>query len=121
METFISSILGTLAMAGGQGGQAGAPGGGGMEMILMMVVIFGLMYFMVIRPQKTREKKRREMQMRIKAGDKVRTIGGLYGEVVSVNEKTIIISVDGKTNLEFVREAVNPIEEEAAEKKPEKK
>lgn len=108
--------LAALAMAGGQGGAAGGQGGGGgdmMSMVLMMVAIMGLMYFMTIRPQKKRERERQEMQKRIKAGDKVRTIGGIMGTVSAVSEKTITVCVCDKVTIEFVREAVNLAEEES--------
>lgn len=116
VETILSSFLGTLAMAGGQGGQGGQGAGGGLEMILMLVVMFGLMYFMVMRPQQKREKERREMQKRIKAGDSVRTIGGILGTVTAVTEKTVTVCVCDKTNIEFVREAVNLRDDETDDK-----
>ena len=112
METILSKGFEVLAMAGGQGG---AQGGGGMwDMVLMMAVIMGLMYFMVMRPQQRREKERQAMLKRITVGDKVRTIGGILGTVAAVSETTITVNVAEKVAIEFVRDAVTRLEDEPA-------
>lgn len=114
MDTFLfDGVMNVLAMAGGQGG---AQGGGAWDMVLMMAVVMGLMYFMVMRPQQKREKERREMQNRITVGDQVRTIGGILGTVSAVSEKTITVQVSEKVAIEFVREAVNRVEDDPKDK-----
>ena len=108
-----------LAMAGGQSGNGGQ--GAGWEMLVIFGSLFAMMYFLVIRPQKKRDRERQEMLKRIKVGDKVRTIGGILGTVTSVNEKTIVVRVAEKTDIEFVRGAVENIGDTAKEASPAEK
>lgn len=65
--------------------------------IFTIVILFGLMYFLMIRPQKKQEQKRRERLSKIKPGDQVITIGRLHGVVDEVNtaEKTVTLDCDG--------------------------
>jgi len=76
---------------------AGAPAAGGvgsmLPSILLMVGIFGFMYFVLIRPQKKEEKKRKEMLTALKRGDKVVTIGGVHGTVETIGEQTIDVRI----------------------------
>ncbi len=69
----------------------GDPSGGLMSMVLPMALIFGVFYFMMIRPQKKREKKTQEMRNKLEVGDEIVTIGGIVGIVVSVKEDTLVI------------------------------
>ena len=92
-----------------------APGGGGFSplLIIYIVAIFAIFYFLMIRPQKKKEKERKEMLNKIGPGDKVVTIGGLFGEVDSINDKEefIILLVDRErgTTLKFRRGAIHEI------------
>lgn len=84
--------------------------------ILPFVAIFGLMYFMMIRPQKKAAEKTQNMLDALKVGDSVVTIGGLHGVIDEVNDadKTVIIDCDG-IFLTFERRAIARIIEVAAE------
>lgn len=71
---------------------AGATAGGSQySMIIMMVGMFALMYFMMIRPQKKRQKEEQEMRNAVDIGDEITTIGGICGKVVSVKENNLVI------------------------------
>ena len=61
------------------------------SMLLPMVAIFGLMYLLLIRPQRKREKKMKEMQAAITTGDNVVTTGGFFGRVTDVGEDCFIV------------------------------
>ena len=76
------------------------------QSIIFMVLIFGIIYFMMIRPQQRREKEKENMLSKIKAGDAVLTIGGLKGEVVSVTTDWVTLKVDRDTKLEFKRSSI---------------
>ena len=65
--------------------QAAQPGGGGMGMIIMMVAIFAIMYFFMIRPQQKRQKEIQKFQNELKEGTPVVTGGGIYGTVKSID------------------------------------
>ena len=71
--------------------------------IILMAVIF---YFLLYRPQKNEQKKRAEMLNSLKKGDKVVTIGGLYGVITALNEKTVTLKVADKVELDFLRSAI---------------
>lgn len=59
--------------------------------IIMLVVMFGIMYLLIIRPQKKRDKQTAEMRNAIQVGDEIITIGGIVGRVVIIKEDTLII------------------------------
>lgn len=63
--------------------------------IVMMVIVFGLMYFIMIRPQKKKEKEAKEMRDNLQIGDEVTTIGGITGIVVRKTEDTVVIETGG--------------------------
>jgi preprotein translocase subunit YajC len=72
---------------------AGAPGQSGIMQIAMMAGLFGLMYFMLIRPQTKKAKEHREMVAKIEVGNEVVTSGGLLGRVTEVGESFLTIEV----------------------------
>lgn len=79
----------------------------GMGSIIFIVLIFGLMYFMMIRPQKKQQQKHQEMMSKLQVGDKVVTIGRLHGVVdkVDTDAKTVTLDCDG-IYLVFDRTAI---------------
>lgn len=84
-------------------------------MILFYALIFGVMYFILIRPQKKQAKKTQDMLSQIKPGDKVITIGGLHGTVDEVNltNNTVVLDCEG-IYLTFEKRAISRIGEVAA-------
>ena len=90
-------------------------------------VTFGLIilifYFLIIRPQKKRDKEAQAMIEALKKGDKVVTIGGIHGTVITVKEHTVVIKVDDNARIEFSKSAVSSVlnKEKAAAPKKEKK
>ncbi len=79
---------------------------------LPMVLIFVVFYFMLIRPQRKKDKQVKEMLNNLKAGDRVCTIGGIYGTIVSIKDDTVTLSV-GRDNLSMVvaRWGIRSVEE----------
>ena len=80
-------------------------------MIFFLVAIFAIFYFVMIRPQRKRQKEQQAMIAALQKGDKVMTIGGIYGTIDSINETTVILKVEGGTTLKVARTAVNPVKE----------
>ncbi|MFK3984212.1 preprotein translocase subunit YajC [Micromonospora sp. NPDC050397] len=74
--------------------------------ILMIVLLFGVMYFMMIRPQQKRRREAEQMQSSIGPGDEVVTIGGLYGTVASVDDETVTLEVAPGVHTKYARPAV---------------
>ena len=73
--------------------------GSSASMWIMLILIFVVMWFFMIRPQRKQQKELQQFRSSLKKGDKVVTVGGIYGEIVEVNEKTALIKVDGDTKL----------------------
>lgn len=71
--------------------------------ILLMVVIF---YFLLWRPQKKQQKERASLLDSLKKGQKIVTIGGIYGEIVELDDEKVKVQVSEKVELTFARTAV---------------
>jgi preprotein translocase subunit YajC len=98
--------------------------GGSMAISLVMFVgIILIMYFLMIRPQRKKQKETEKMLAALKKNDKIVTIGGIRGTIHSIKEQTVIVKVDDNTKMEFNRSAVHsvvnavPAEPEAKEEK----
>jgi preprotein translocase subunit YajC len=89
--------------------QAAAPQAGGLSMIIMMVVLFGLMYFMMIRPQMKRQKEHRTMVSALAKGDEVVSNGGLAGRVEEVGETFITIEIAPNVKVKLQKGAVSQV------------
>ena len=83
-----------------------AANGGGMSMWLMLALIFVVMYFFMIRPQKKQQKELQNFRDSLKKGDKVVTIGGIYGTVVEIKENTVLIEVDNNVKIRVSKQAL---------------
>ena len=80
--------------------QAQAPGAGsGMMMWIMLIMIFVVMWAFMIRPQRKQQKELEKFRNELKKGDKGVTVGGIYGTVAEISDRTVIIKVDGETKL----------------------
>ena len=80
---------------------------GGIAPVLMMVGIFAIFYFLLIRPQQTRQKKWAAMLETIKSGDRVTTSGGIKGTVLSMKDDAIVLRVPpDNIKIEVARSAV---------------
>lgn len=101
----------------GQGAQS-------MTGIFFIVAMVAIMYFLIIRPQKKQEKETKQMLAKLSKGDKIVTIGGIYGVVSSVKDNSVVVKVDTDAKIEFTKTAiarvVNESEEKAAAEKPAK-
>lgn len=97
----------TLAEATPVPGAAG--GGSQFQMLGMMALLFGVMYFMMIRPQRRREKQRREMIANVKSGERVLLTSGIIGEICTVKEGTIILRIAEQTKIEVVKSAISQV------------
>ena len=76
--------------------------------IIMLVVMIGIFYFMLIRPENKRKKEAKQMRSALKTGDKITTIGGIIGTVVSVKDDKFVIEVGAdQVRLEFAKWALS--------------
>jgi preprotein translocase subunit YajC len=92
------------AMAPSPGG--GGNGGGIMSVLPLMIGMFAIMYFLIIRPQQKQRRERESLLRAIKKGDRVVTTGGLYGTVVGLSEHTVTLKVADQVKLDFERGSI---------------
>jgi preprotein translocase subunit YajC len=95
-------------------------GGGGMAQTLptlaMFAAMFGIFYFLMIRPQQKQKQERERMLSAIKKGDRVVTTGGLHATVTGLSEHTVILRVADQVKVEFDRAAIGRIMEAQGDK-----
>lgn len=72
-----------------------------MQFLPLLIIMFAIMYFLIIRPQKQKEKKRLEMISNVRKQDKIVTTGGVHGVVVSVKENEVVIRVDDAKDVKL--------------------
>ena len=102
------------AMASAPGG--GGNGGGILSILPLMIGMFAIMYFLIIRPQQKQRREREHLLRAIKKGDRVVTSGGLYGTVVGLSEHTVTLKVADQVKLDFERGAIGRIVPAAGDK-----
>ena len=88
--------------------QATSGKSGSLSMILMMAAIFAVMYFLMIRPQKKKQKEEQAMRDNLQIGDEITTIGGIVGKIVTVKDDTLIIETGADRNrMKITRWAIS--------------
>ena len=122
----IDRILGIASAAAEQAATAAEAGAEGAEQVssiaalastfLPLILIFVVFWFMLIRPQRKKDKQVKEMLNNLKAGDRICTIGGIYGTITGLKDDTVTLSV-GKDNLSMVvaRWGIRSVEEVSIE------
>lgn len=85
---------------------ASQPAGGGIQMWIMLALIFVVMWFFMIRPQRKQQKELQNFRDGLKKGDKVVTIGGIYGTVDEIKEGTVLIIVDKDVKVRVSKNAL---------------
>ena len=85
--------------------------------LLPIVLLFVLMYFLMIRPQKKKDKQIKDMRNSLTVGDEIITIGGLCGKIVKTKDETIVVQVGAdKVKFEMMRWAVSTVTKESAKR-----
>lgn len=85
---------------------APAQAGGGWSMIIMMVLVIAVMYFFMIRPQQKKQKELQAFRNSLTRGDKIVTVGGIYGTVVEVKDAYLLIEVDNNVKIRVDKSSV---------------
>ena len=106
-------------------GTTGAGTGMG-STIMMIVLMIAIFYFLMIRPENKRKKQAEEMRNSLKKGDWLTTIGGVYGRVVGITDRTVVIETsEDRVRVEFLKSAIGQVgtldEQAAAQQRPAKK
>ena len=105
MLNFVFAELATAAAPDGA-----APAGGGFGTIGLLIIMLAVFYFMLIRPESKRKKEAEEMRSSLKKGDWLTTIGGVYGRIVAITDRTVIIETsEDRVRLEFLKTAIGAV------------
>ena len=84
------------------------PGGDMTSTIIMMVVMVGIFYFLLIRPENKRKKEAEQMRSAVKVGDRITTIGGIMGTVVNVKDEKFVLETGAdQVRIEFAKWAIS--------------
>lgn len=91
----------------------------GPDMIIMLVLMFAMLYFFMIRPESKRKKEAQNLRDSLKVGDVITTIGGIVGTICKVDETTIVIETSAdRVRIEFTKWAVSSKNVAAAQPNP---
>jgi len=97
----------TLSMVILQSAAPAAPAaGGGAMMWIMLILVFVVMWLFMIRPQRKQQKELEKFRNELKKGDKIVTIGGIFGTIAEIHETDVLIRVDGETKLRVSKNAI---------------
>ena len=107
-------LLDTTTAGNGAGGNTL---GNMLVTFLPLIFIIGLMYFLMIRPQKKQEQKEAQMRDNLQVGDEVTTIGGIIGRVVSIKDETFTLETSrDRTKMRFLRTAIKSVDVRIADR-----
>jgi preprotein translocase subunit YajC len=98
--------MNTLFILQAQAAGQAAGQGAGAGFWVMILLLFGVMYFFMIRPQRKQQKELDAFRSSLKKGDKVVTTGGIYGTVDEITDRTVLIKVDGDVKLRMDKSAI---------------
>ncbi len=127
LEKMLFGIQSALAEGAGEAAAAaeGAeemqmnPAASLISMLLPMALMIAVFYFLLIRPQRKKDKKVKEMLAALKKGDRVTTIGGIYGTIMNIKDETITLAVgqsgQAPTEMTVARWAIRGVEEVSVE------
>ena len=77
--------------------------------LLPMILIFGIFYMLVFRPQKKEQQEKKKMRSSLKKNERVVTVGGVHGTVALVKERTVMVRVDDNVKIEVDKEAITTV------------
>ena len=103
LQTYNFTFVNLLAMAP----QQGESGGGGLMGFLPMILIFVAFYFLLIAPQRKKQKQHQKMINALEKGDNVKTIGGVFGTVTGVKVDRVIVRIAENVKVEVAKDAVS--------------
>jgi len=116
LSRVLNANMSCLGSASSESSQANGCGSSNILMMLLPLVLIVVMLVVMIIPQRKRDKKVKDMLSALKQGDRVRTIGGIYGTISSIKDDVIVLSVGpDKVKLVFARGAISQVEDTGVE------
>jgi len=80
--------------------------GSGYLPFLIIIVLFGVFYFVILRPQRNRQRAAAQMQNKAEPGQRVRTTAGMYGTIVSADERDVVLEISPGVQIKMLRRAI---------------
>lgn len=106
----------TSCLSSASEASAGSCGGSNLTMMLLPLLMIVVLLVVMVIPQRRRDKQVKDMLGSLKQGDRVRTIGGIYGTISSIKDDVIVLSVGpDKVKLVFARGAISQVEDAGVE------
>ena len=102
----VGLLITLLVFIGGCVPPEGGEGGFDPTIIIFLVLIFGVFYFLMIRPQRKRQKEHEELVKELQKGDKVITAGGIYGVIESLSDESIVLKIESGATIRVARGSV---------------
>ncbi len=86
--------------------------GEGLVTFLPIILLFAIFYFLLIRPQQQQQKKRKEMLTQLQKGDRVVTIGGIFGIIKEIRDDTLVLRIADNVNIKMARTGIDRVVKE---------
>ena len=102
----VGLLITLLVFIGGCVPSPEAEGGFDPTIIIFLVLIFAIFYFLMIRPQRKRQKEHQHLIEELQRGDRVITAGGIYGQIETVSDDSVIIKVESGVTMRVARNSV---------------
>ncbi len=108
-------VLSTLLLGGcTTTGDEADSGTSTIYMIVFLVLLAGIFYMFIIRPQSKRQKEQRDLNTSLTSGDRVITIGGIYGRIESLREDSVILKIESGATIRIARNSIAGKQEETS-------
>lgn len=107
------ALLPFLAQAAAPEGASKGLFGGGSSMLIVYGLFIAAMWFLMIAPQRKKQKEQAKMLASIKAGDEILTVGGIYGTVVTVREDRYVVRIADATKVEIAKSFVQGVDKKS--------
>lgn len=102
----LALVSGVLLLGGCAAEDGGDSTTSTIYMVVFLVLLAGVFYFFIIRPQSKRQKEQRDIIDSLKPGDRVITIGGIYGKIESLREDSVILKLESGVTVRFMRSSI---------------
>lgn len=110
----MSNVITQAALAPFLAQSAPAPGGSSLTFPIVMMLMLAAMYFLMIAPQRKKQKEHQKMLGALASGDEVLTAGGIYGIVTNVKDNRLVVRIADGTKVEIARSFVQSVEKKAS-------